>query len=95
MAISICIRLLRAVPQSIAYENDRCLVANVLPDSKRKRRALFSGFLPDYLTRDRYRHPGKGNDKGGIDGLVGYARRNFTVPIPKFRHGIKEYPDPL
>ena len=26
--------------------------------------------------------PGKGNDKGKVEGLVGYARRNFMVPIP-------------
>src|SRR5262249_52373594 len=28
--------------------------------------------------------PGKGNDKGKVEGLVGYARRNFMVPIPVF-----------
>jgi hypothetical protein len=26
--------------------------------------------------------PGKGNDKGKVEGLVGYTRRNFLVPIP-------------
>lgn len=30
------------------------------------------------------RRPGKGNDKGKVEGLVGYARRNFMVPIPVF-----------
>lgn len=34
-----------AVPQSIVYDNDRCLVAKILPDGTRKRAALFSGFL--------------------------------------------------
>jgi hypothetical protein len=34
--------------------------------------------------RDRYGRPGKGNDKGSVEGLVGYARRNFMVPIPQF-----------
>ena len=28
--------------------------------------------------------PGRGNDKGKAEGLVGYARRNFLVPIPSF-----------
>jgi len=27
---------------------------------------------------------GKGNDKGKVEGLVGYARRNFMVPMPRF-----------
>jgi transposase len=33
---------------------------------------------------DRFGRPGKGNDKGKVEGLVGYARRNFMVPIPVF-----------
>ena len=73
-----------AVPQSIVYDNDRCLVAKILPDGTRKRATLFSGFLSHYLIRDRYGRPGKGNDKGNVEGLVGYARRNFMVPIPQF-----------
>lgn len=73
-----------AVPQSIVYDNDRCLVAKILPDGTRKRAALFSGFLSHYLIRDRYGRPGKGNDKGNVEGLVGYSRRNFMVPIPQF-----------
>ena len=73
-----------AVPRSIVYDNDRCLVAKILPDGTRKRAALFSGFLSHYLIRDRYGRPGKGNDKGNVEGLVGYARRNFMVPIPQF-----------
>ena len=63
-----------AVPQSIVYDNDRCLVAKILPDGTRKRATLFSGFLSHYLIRDRYGRPGKGNDKGNVEGLVGYER---------------------
>ena len=69
------------VPVSVLYDNDRCLVASILPDGTRKRAKLFSGFLSHYLIRDRYGRPGKGNDKGGVEGLVGYARRNFMVPL--------------
>lgn len=72
------------VPVSVLYDNDKCLVARILPDGTRKRTRLFSGFLSHYLIRDRYGRPGKGNDKGGVEGLVGYARRNFMVPIPSF-----------
>lgn len=72
------------VPVSVLYDNDKCLVACILPDGTRKRTRLFSGFLSHYLIRDRYGRPGKGNDKGGVEGLVGYARRNFMVPVPRF-----------
>ena len=73
-----------AVPRSIVYDNDRCLVAKILPDGTRQRATLFSAFLSHYVIRDRYARPGKGNEKGKVEGLVGYCRRNFMVPIPKF-----------
>jgi transposase len=75
---------LARVPVSVLYDNDRCLVARILPDGTRKRTRLFSGFLSHYLIRDRYGRPGKGNDKGSVEGLVGWARRNFMVPVPHF-----------
>jgi len=73
-----------AVPQSVLYDNDRCLVAKIMPDGTRNRTQRFSAMLSHYVIRDRYGRPGKGNDKGKVEGLVGYARRNFMVPMPRF-----------
>ena len=50
----------------------------------RRRTRLFSGFLSHYLIGDRYGRPRKGNDKGAMEGLVGWSRRNFMVPLPRF-----------
>jgi len=72
------------VPESVLYDNDRCLVSKIQPDGTRIRAALFSGLQSHYLFRDRYGRPGKGNDKGAVEGMVGYARRNHMVPIPHF-----------
>ena len=72
------------VPQSVLYDNDKCLVARILPDGTRQRTRMFSGLQSHYLFEDRYGRPGKGNDKGKVEGLVGYARRNFMVPVPRF-----------
>ena len=69
-----------AIPQSILYDNDRCLVAKIMPGGTRKRTQRFSAMLSHYVIDDRYGRPGKGNDKGKVEGLVGYARRNFMVP---------------
>ena len=73
-----------AVPQSVLYDNDRCLVAKIMPDGTRKRTQRFSAMLSHYVIGDRYGRPGKGNDKGKVEGLVGYSRRNFMVPMPRF-----------
>jgi transposase len=72
------------VPLSTLYDNDRCLVARILPDGTRKRATLFSGLLSHYVIEDRYGRPGKGNDKGAVEGIVGWSRRNFMVPLPRF-----------
>ena len=73
-----------AVPRSVLYDNDRCLVAKIMPDGTRNRTQRFSAMLSHYVIGDRYGRPGKGNDKGKVEGLVGYGRRNFMVPIPRF-----------
>jgi len=55
-----------------------------MPNGERQRTQRFSAMLSHYVIRDRYGRPGKGNDKGKVEGLVGYSRRNFMVPIPHF-----------
>ena len=75
-----------AVALSIVYDNDRCLVSRIERDGTRRRTRLFSGFLSRYLIGDRYGRPGEGNDKGAVEGLVGWSRRNFMVPLPRARH---------
>jgi hypothetical protein len=98
------------VPRSIVYDNDRCLVAKIMPDGTHKRTDRFSAMLSHYVLKDRYGRPplgicfanacravGKGNDKGKVEGLVGFAPsrhllrnclpgsgRNFMVPMPRF-----------
>ena len=51
-------------------------------DGRRQRTRVFSELQSHYLFDDRFGRPGKGNDKGKVEGLVGYALRNFLVPIP-------------
>ena len=77
---------LGGVPRSILYDNDKSLVSRILPDGTRQRTRSFSGLQSHYLFEDRYGRPGKGNDKGKVEGLVGYARRNFMVPLPRFEN---------
>ena len=56
----------------------------ILGDGRRKRTRAFTELQSHYLFEDRFGRPGKGNDKGKVEGLVGYARRNFLVPVPSF-----------
>ena len=47
------------VPQSILYDNDKCLVSRILSDGTRQRTRAFSGLQSHYLFEDRYGRPGK------------------------------------
>ena len=74
---------LGGVHQSILYDNTRLAVARILGDGRRKRTRAFTELQSHYLFEDRFGRPGKGNDKGKVDGMVGYVRRNFLVPAPR------------
>src|SRR6478609_9233611 len=73
---------LGGVPRSILYDNTRLAVAQILGHGERQRTRAFAELQSHYLFLDRFGRPGKGNDKGKVEGLVGYARRNFLVPVP-------------
>jgi transposase len=72
------------VPTRILYDNSKIAVAKILGGEERQRTRAFSELQSYYLFADKFGRPAKGNDKGKVEGLVGYARRNFMVPIPRF-----------
>ena len=65
-----------AVPRSILYDNDRCLVAKIMPPSRqhrcrsmdgtRNRTQRFSAMLSHDVIGDRYGRPGKGNERAFV-----------------------------
>jgi transposase len=66
-------------PLSMLYDNTRLAVARILGDGTRQRTRAFAELQSHYLFADRFGRPGKGK----VEGLVGYARRNFLVPVPR------------
>ncbi len=71
------------VPTRILYDNTTLAVARILGDGERKKTRAFSELQSHYLFAEKFGRPAKGNDKGKVENLVGYARRNFMVPIPR------------
>ncbi|HEY5211920.1 MAG TPA: IS21 family transposase [Acidobacteriaceae bacterium] len=72
------------VPTRILYDNTKIAVAKILGGTERQRTRAFSELASHYLFDAKFGRPAKGNDKGKVEGLVGYARRNFMVPVPHF-----------
>ena len=64
------------VPRSILYDNTKLAVARILGDGVRLRTRVFSELQSHYVFADRFGRPGKGNDKGKVEGLIGWIRRN-------------------
>src|SRR6201986_5082636 len=71
-----------AVPQSIVYDNPKLAVAKILGDGARRRTQAFTELVSHYLFCERFGRPGKGNDKGKVEGLVKNGRRRFLTPVP-------------
>ena len=55
----------------------------VLRGKDRREQEGFSKFKAYYSFEARFCNPGSGHEKGGVEGLVGVARRNYMVPIPE------------
>jgi len=45
----------------------------------------FSAFLAHYALQAKFCNPGEGHEKGLVENLVGWIRRNVLVPIPKVK----------
>jgi transposase len=67
----------------LVYDNLTVAVHTVLRGKRRREQERFVSFRSYYTYEARYCTPGKGNEKGGVEGALGYARRNFLVPLPR------------
>ena len=67
-------RYFGGVPRRIVYDNTKLAVARILGAGTRQRTQVFSELQSHYLFDDRFGRPGKGNDKGKVEGLVGLPR---------------------
>jgi transposase len=82
-------RYFGGVPRTILYDNTKLAVARILGDGTRRKTQAFSELQSHYLFAEKFGRPAKGNDKGKVEGLVGYARRNFLVPVPRMASWVE------
>jgi len=74
------------VPRRITYDNTKVAVSQILGGGKDRR--LTQGFLQlksHYLFDYHFCRVARGNEKGVVEGLVKFTRRNFLVPVPQVR----------
>ena len=67
----------------LVYDNLSLSVRRILRGKQRIEQERFVSFRSYYTYRARFCTPGQGREKGGVEGHIGYARRNFLVPVPE------------
>jgi transposase len=67
----------------LIYDNLSTAVEKVLRGRDRIEQEGFGKFRAYYSFDARFCNPDSGHEKGGVEGLVGFARRNYMVPVPE------------
>jgi transposase len=70
-------------PHRVWYDNLKTAVLKILQGHRREEQQAFIAFRSHYLLESRFCTPGEGHEKGLVENLVGYARRNFFTPVPQ------------
>lgn len=67
----------------LIYDNLTTAVQKVFRGKKRRLQEAYDKFRAFYNFEPRFCNPAAGHEKGGVEGLVGFSRRNYMVPVPE------------
>src|SRR5438309_3707628 len=77
------------VPRRISYDNLKIAVARITGSRQRKLTDAFLRLKSHYLFESHFCLVRRPNEKGHVETLVGFARRNFLVPVPVAHGGLE------
>jgi hypothetical protein len=77
---------LGGVYRCLRYDNLGSAVKKILRGHRREETARFVAFRSHWGFESSFCTPGEGHEKGGIEGEVGFFRRNHLVPVPSARN---------
>jgi transposase len=70
------------VPRRISYDNSKIAIARITGSRTREVTREFQRLRGHFLFAAHFCLVRRANEKGHVENLVGYARRNFLVPVP-------------
>lgn len=70
------------VPAVGLFDNLKSAVKKVLEGRSREEQETFVALKAHYLFEAEFCNRARGNEKGMVEGLVGYVRRNALTPVP-------------
>jgi transposase len=71
------------VPHRISYDNLAAALKPLIEGRVREEQRAFVAFRSHYLFASHFCTPAQGHEKGGVEGSVGFSRRNYLVPMPQ------------
>lgn len=71
------------VPRMVVYDNLKAAVLTILEGHRRVEQAAFRHFASVSCFEALFANVHAGWEKGSVENLVGYARRNYLVPLPE------------
>src|SRR5690606_19650326 len=74
---------LEGVPAKIVYDNLSSAVHRMLQGHQREENERFVVMRSHYLFDSVFCNPRSGHEKGSVENLVGYVRRNALTPMPE------------
>ena len=75
---------LGGLPLRAIFDNAKTAVIRVLRGRNRIENSKFTEFCGTLALEVNFAAPAKGNEKGGVEGIIGYVQDNFFRPIPSF-----------
>jgi transposase len=69
----------------LRYDNLKSAVKKILRGYQREETDRLIAFRSHWGFGAEFCNPARGNEKGGVEGEVGYFRRNHLVPVPKVK----------
>jgi transposase len=69
--------------RTLRYDNLTMAVKKILRGRQREETDRIIAFRSHWGFRSEYCNPARGHEKGGVEGELGWYRRNFLVPIPE------------
>lgn len=77
-------RHIGGVPREIWFDNTATIVTEIIKGGGRELTQRFIRFREHYGFKAVFCNPESGWEKGNVENKVGYSRRNFLVPVPRF-----------
>jgi len=81
--VSSALAFIRGVPRQLMFDNTSTIVREIVGNGRQTETREFRALAAHCGFEAVYANPGAGNEKGGVESLVRWARKNLFSPVPR------------